>query len=520
MTSAFDTLSDNYWQQFCQDVPVGGGMAYQSRLKDCQLDLSKDSLQRVDGLLVAIKKELLSKTYEEAELLKQSSFRNFVFFVGFYTARVLACHHVSLSWQPINDKKYQTHAQDKFYTLAAAVDDKQNPLFILMTVGARLFSSFDRPFYHPINQALTEDSLYWLVDDYLKQVAVKHLVQPALDVINTAQAPSAQNASHSSSQSSSQSPVKHIDSPIVAVYEPPSLAADTHPAPPSDKKVQHHLSTPQHHTAKDSDDGVVQNNDGITKNDDNTAHNGSSTVQNDKRAEQKTLSATSSQSVSHTLPNHSSPNHSSLNHSLPSQQHRKKTAKPAVDFFAEAKRDLDNLAAVNDTNKADFDKAYRYIHTLAAKDDSELSDQQKTNRIAAVKLMAKTAQAGNTSAMIALGMYYFGGVGVQQDEQKGFAIIQKAADLNDVRAQKLLSRLYYQGYGVKSSIQMGEFWLNRAADNGHAEAAKIVAQINYSKLLQDDFRVESQKEQRYFMMMALVAVGGILLFWLAGKVLS
>ncbi len=476
MTSAFDTLSENYWQQFCQDVPVGGGMAYQNRLKECNLDLSKDSLQRVDGLLSAIKKELLSKNYQEDELLKQSSFRNFIFFVAFYAARVIAANAAPLSWRLIKDN-HAIQAKDKFYAIAAAYDGSERALLILMTVGARLFASFDRPFYHPDSQVLMEDSLYWLADDYLKQF--KNAPMSPVDGANQQQ-----TAQTIKNPSQNESWLNDGNSPIVAVY--------TSDEPTTTNDISH--SNLDHINAKATDESQ-STNPALQR-----AQNDAAKLDNNGVAQNTT--AVPSPTTLATPRNH---------------QIHKKTAKPAVDFFAEAKLDLDNLPAVNHTNQADFDKAYRYICTL---DNDALSEKQKANRLAAVKLMAKTAQAGNTSAMIALGMYYFGGVGVKQDEQKGFAIIQKAADLNDVRAQKLLSRLYYQGYGVQSNIQMGELWLRRAADNGHTEASKIVAQMNYSKLLQDDFRVESQKEKRYFVMMIMAAVAGVLLFWLTGKVLG
>lgn len=414
--SAFDVLSENYWQQFCQDLPVGGGMDYQSRLKQCHLDLSKESLQRVDELLGEIKQELMAKNQQEAVLLQQSGFRNFLFFVAFYTIRVIACHHAPFSWQPMQEEhKHHILAQDKFYIITVAYDDAKRPLFVLMTVGARLFAKHDRVFRHPIRQELMEDSLYWLADDYLREAR--------------------------------------------------------------------HLATNHGQTTKGN---KPQADDLASKKD---------------------------------APNHSI-NHPKSIHSGVSQHHLQPKSKQMVDFFAELQSDIIHLSAVNTTNQTDFDRAYHYLNDIGKIKEDALSEKQKSNRLGAIKLMVKTAQLGNTNAMLALAMYYFKGMGVKQDEQKGFAIVQKAADMNDMRAQKLLSRLYYQGYGTQSDMDLGEVWLQRAADNGHDEARKIIAQMNYGRSLQDDFRVELQKEQRYWKMMVAAVVAGIFLFWLTGKLLS
>lgn len=135
-------------------------------------------------------------------------------------------------------------------------------------------------------------------------------------------------------------------------------------------------------------------------------------------------------------------------------------------------------------------------------------------------MIADTAKTGNTNAMIVLAICYFNGIGVAKDENKGFAIVQKTADMHDVRAQKLLSRLYYQGFGTTANMQLGEFWLQKSADNGHENAKKLVAQFAQNRLILDDFRVESQKDKRYFTMLAIVAVAGVIGLWLVGKILA
>lgn len=468
MISAFDKLADEYWQQFCQDMPVGGGMAYQNRLKACRLDGSLDSLKRLDNLLITIKNELANKAYVESDLLKQSSFRHFVFFVAFYVGQV-ASHAINrrLNWQASDNlQSFWSNKPDKFYMLTAL---GQPPIFVLMTIGARLFGRSNRPFYQPTTDPstkgnLVEDSVYGL----------------ACAVINAQQ--------------------KQM------VTQPPITKPQPMPAvPPTQEIVQPMADLP------------IQaiNTQAINT---QTANTQIASTQN-SNAQVKTNQPTTNIQPTTTIA--TSDETEQIKAKLAQKRAQMglvKQPKKQADFFAEVKQDLSNLPAVNDSHQADFVKAYECLQKLAQKKTvTPLSDKEKDLEMRAVKLLAKTAKLGNSSAMIVLAMCYFDGVGVAQDPQKGFAIVQKAANAHDVRAQKLLSRLYYQGLGVNANIQQGELWLQKAADNGHSEAKRLVALFAQSRLMQDDFRIEAQKDKRYLMVLIMVALAGVLAIWLMSK---
>lgn len=503
--SVFDKLCDEYWQQFCQNVAVGGGMAYQNRLNDCVLDESLESLKRVDKLLIAVKQDILHKGYSENALLKQTSVRNFIFFVAFYVGKVIQKHTQNpLSWQSVSLDNIRP--QDKFYTLMAF---GKPAIFVLMTIGAKLFGRLDRPFYHPISRELIEDSVYWLAYEAIYATGDK----PILDIEF-----SAKETDYTLSIIDSDTAV--TDQKTAKQF--PAKQKTTEQKPIEQKTAKPSTSQPNsEHLAKQQNTQIAQN-----LSIQNTNHKNKSDLNTQNPSTpHKTVQASgidnakSNQDVD--LKQHLNPNNTTLKNYIPQNQSAKRSTKkpkPQADFFAEVKQDLTILPAVNDTNQANFVKAYDFLQKTLTQD--ELSDAQKKGQLKAVRLIADIAKMGNTNAMIVLAICYFNGIGVAKDENKGFTIVQKTADMHDVRAQKLLSRLYYQGFGTTANMQLGEFWLQKSADNGHENAKKLVAQFAQNRLILDDFRVESQKDKRYFTMLAIVAVAGVIGLWLVGKILA
>lgn len=512
--SVFDKLCDEYWQQFCQNVAVGGGMAYQNRLNDCVLDESLESLKRVDKLLIAVKQDILHKGYPENALLKQTSVRNFIFFVAFYVGKVIQKHTQNpLSWQSVSLDNIRP--QDKFYTLMAF---GKPAIFVLMTIGAKLFGRLDRPFYHPISRELIEDSVYWLAYEAIYATGDT----PILDIEF-----SAKETDYTLSIIDSDTAV--TDQKTAKQF--PAKQKTTEQKPIGQKTAKSSTSQPNsEHLAKQQNTQIAQNLSAQSTNHKNKSdldiHKSPSTPHKailNKTTPYKTTQNgyIDNQNPSLTLNQNASPNNAtSKNSHSPSHFAKRSTKKPKpqADFFAEVKQDLTILPAVNDTNQANFVKAYDFLQKIPTQD--ELSDAQKKGQLKAVRLIADTAKTGNTNAMIVLAICYFNGIGVAKDENKGFAIVQKTADMHDVRAQKLLSRLYYQGLGTTANMQLGEFWLQKSADNGHENAKKLVAQFAQNRLILDDFRVESQKDKRYFTMLAIVAVAGVIGLWLVGKILA
>ena len=80
------------------------------------------------------------------------------------------------------------------------------------------------------------------------------------------------------------------------------------------------------------------------------------------------------------------------------------------------------------------------------------------------------SKAGNLDALTALGVMYIGGIGVEQNNTKGYQYIREAADMSDPKAQYTLGALYYLGAGVKKDYKKAFNWLNLASEQNYIDA--------------------------------------------------
>lgn len=172
-TTAFDKVADKFWQEYQNGTPIGGGMAFETQVRACELDETTDSLKKLDRLLIAIKEKI---TADESALLAQKEFRNFLLFLGFYVGRVVANYRPKLTfhWQSFDELKeqYKLSEQDKFYKMAAFCPDTGKPFFVWLSLGARLFGSFNRKFNEPTTGTLVPESLYWAVQAYFDELSL------------------------------------------------------------------------------------------------------------------------------------------------------------------------------------------------------------------------------------------------------------------------------------------------------------------------------------------------------------
>jgi len=105
----------------------------------------------------------------------------------------------------------------------------------------------------------------------------------------------------------------------------------------------------------------------------------------------------------------------------------------------------------------------------------ELVEQKSYEKaLKAFKLGAKT---GDLNAMTALGIMYITGVGVIQNDVKGFKYVQDAANKSHPKAQYTLGAIYYLGAGVSIDFNKAFSWISLSADQGYADAQHNLAQM-------------------------------------------
>ena len=66
----------------------------------------------------------------------------------------------------------------------------------------------------------------------------------------------------------------------------------------------------------------------------------------------------------------------------------------------------------------------------------------------AFKMFEKSAAQGKVEAISSLGQCYYFGNGVEQDKEKGYSLVKKAAELGDPSAAKILERMSLELYGT------------------------------------------------------------------------
>ena len=102
----------------------------------------------------------------------------------------------------------------------------------------------------------------------------------------------------------------------------------------------------------------------------------------------------------------------------------------------------------------------------------EQKDYEKALR--AFELGVKT---GDLDAMTAVGIMYIAGVGVNQNDAKGFKYIQDAANKSHPKAQYTLGAIYYLGAGIAVDFNKAFSWISLSAEQGYLDAQHNLAQM-------------------------------------------
>jgi len=105
----------------------------------------------------------------------------------------------------------------------------------------------------------------------------------------------------------------------------------------------------------------------------------------------------------------------------------------------------------------------------------ELVEQKDYEK--ALKAFELGAKTGDLNAMTALGIMYITGVGVTQNDIKGFKYVQDAANKSHPKAQYTLGAIYYLGAGVTINFNKAFNWISLSADQGYADAQHNLAQM-------------------------------------------
>lgn len=475
--------ANHLWADYHNHALPSGTVAYESVLRQCQLDGSLLSLQRIDAMLTHLRQELI-KTFTQAQksvntadmqrrLLADERFVSLLLIIGHYAGQVLAeqwqCpptwygqHQLMTQVGQLNNAQ-KAMAQDWVHALAVQYADgtdarlakitvatiKQPEMFfVLEPIINRLFGSFDNVVRSIQTDIRVPSGLYQAIQQRLPQ---QRLPQQRLPQKSPPQA-----ASIITNQANVQQPL--TNSQTLATFQ-------------------------------DSVQVLTQN---LTQN----------------------LAQSSAQgSVKH-----------SVSQSIPTAKVGMASVKSIVashGIFAELMQDImtmpvqQNVGSLTYQKVSQFfvrlDKAYPTLDDAKQAVLSKLTQKQQDALNQAKSALKKLAEQGNSDAMLHLAVYLMQGKWFDDNQQQGLMLIQTAANAQDPRAMRMMSKLYYQGLGVNVDVNMGRHWLNLAADKGHEEAKNLIKQMDLAQMMIAERQEEIKSDDRLIKLMAAVAVVAILI---------
>ena len=504
-----DYIATGYWQDFLANRPIAGGIAYETELRDCILDESLASLQRVDTLLSQIRRDLIKTNHwDEATLLTDERYRNFMVFLAFYAGQVLAQQwQTTAHWYGQFElrKRYPAWSlsADDFYQHMAVLYSENNngnnsantranksdsanineinshnassPIFFaLEPIGLRLFGHIDRPFV-AVQGGQVASGLYQAVSARLPIAGNNH---PS---VNT-----------------SQNDKLNITSNIDSKAGLSTSKMESHYQPVAASKAslikQNITVTPADTLNKTALDEADLNEPAFKE-----------PVFNEQSSQPKPEQSKAQAPLTQTKPATSV---------KPS---------PTPEIFSQLLIELDEIEHPQTAGNAAYQQACKVLEQFEqyiAKQSKpraqvSFSESHLAAKKQALLKLQEAAHAGNTAAMLRLAMYELLAEGLAADKttgtETGVDWVKQAASKDDSRAQRLLSKMYYQGVGVAQDIDNGKYWLEKAAKNGHVEAASLVAQWQQAQALITTQKQEQHSIKRYQLLLAAVLVMAVLI---------
>ncbi|ALF60865.1 hypothetical protein AOC03_10530 [Psychrobacter urativorans] len=516
-----DYMAEGYWQDFLGHRSIAGGIAYEMALRDCELDESLNSLQRVDTLLTQIRRELIrSHTWDEKALLSDERLRNLLVFLAFYAGRVLA-----QQWQDTPHWYGQFEMRLRYPELPLGVDDfyqhmavlysdasandikskKVAPLFFaLEPIGMRLFGHIDRQF-SAVMGGQVASGLYQAVTELL----------PSSGMMATKNDVSKKEASTPVNTAINTSPVKSTPINTTLVTE----HLNTNQTVVNTAEYIANKQAKAASSSKLSSTAITSHQPTIVEASNNVAATAITTDIVDDNSSSTVLQTASPVLIKEEVIN------SSPAADLPFQTQTTplKSVPPTPEVFTQLLTELNEIEVNQTAGHSDYQQACKILDQF----EQHIAKQHKPRaqvvfsvshqaaRQQALDLLETSATAGHTAAMLRLAMYELLAEGLTADTEQakdiGVDWVKQAANQKDSRAQRLLSKMYYQAVGVPQDMNNGKYWLEQAAENGHIEATEVMAQWQQAQSLIITRQQEEHSFKRYQILIAAIVVGALLL---------
>ena len=114
-----------------------------------------------------------------------------------------------------------------------------------------------------------------------------------------------------------------------------------------------------------------------------------------------------------------------------------------------------------------------FSQSLHADAKKGLSFASVGNSEAAISKWQKSSKTGDAESTYYLGLFTFGGKGIQKNEKAGTKLIKSAADQGF--AEAVIGKMYYVGDIVRQDFGEASKYFMLAATNGHAQSQHVLA---------------------------------------------
>lgn len=141
---------------------------------------------------------------------------------------------------------------------------------------------------------------------------------------------------------------------------------------------------------------------------------------------------------------------------------------------------------------SDWEKAHRYPYgteRASPADEKIILDAQAArdqgDMARSHALLLPLANAGVPEAIYQIGLDYFFGEPIAEDEQLYARMMARAARKGHLKAQYRMAEIFYHGHGVEIDKTASECWARIAAQRGYAPAQRRLGNLLYFRLVKD-----------------------------------
>jgi len=109
----------------------------------------------------------------------------------------------------------------------------------------------------------------------------------------------------------------------------------------------------------------------------------------------------------------------------------------------------------------------------------------------------RQAEVGNAVARLKLGLCYYKGDGVPQDDREAIRLFRLASQQGNAKAQFYLGRAYGSGGGVSKNLEQAYMWFELAAAQGDKKAAEwksvVMKEMTPEQIAEGNWLVQEKK---------------------------